>query len=474
MGCMGSKLQDLEPVALCKDRSILLESAIRHRYSLATAHLSYLRSLSSIGLSLQRFFENISHLSPPPPSPLPPLPNHLNSGSSDSHPQTHAVNLQPGSHSESCRHFQSDSESDSEISCPLHDHVHEEGTDRDKTLDPSHMNYMQSRPAVPSVVYQRQSTETVHVEEEPAFAGYAYPNPSSHSYPYPYSYSYSNPYSYPSNEYAYSSYGVGYGGHYGSSSSSPSSFRPQVDRFPYFPPGLIAAPDSTSSWQPPPSPPPPSPPLPQAAAWDFLNPFDAYERYYPAYTPSRDSEELREEEGIPNLEDDDYQPSEVVKEVEKKQKSVVADGSGCGGGDLEKVADEADDKIEVEESEGVRFDVNLADEDENEIVVNEEDCHDWGDVAATKGGRGELLEVAGVVREMKAQFDRASESGNEVSKLLEVGKLPYRGKNAVYKGNRFLCLSLSLSLPCFLCFLLFFCFWLETCNEFPPTSFPKF
>ena len=77
---------------------------------------------------------------------------------------------------------------------------------------------------------------------------------------------------------------------------------------------------STSKQQ---APPPPSPP--RTSAWDFLYPFESGENYYPAYTPSRDSKELREEEGIPDLEDEDLE-KEVVKEVYREQKFVDSGG----------------------------------------------------------------------------------------------------------------------------------------------------
>jgi hypothetical protein len=39
-----------------------------------------------------------------------------------------------------------------------------------------------------------------------------------------------------------------------------------------------------------------------------------------------------------------------------------------------------------------------------------------------------------VVLEIKAQFDRASNSAGEVSKMLEVGKMPYYQKSSGFKG----------------------------------------
>lgn len=452
MGCGGSKLETLEPVALCKDRSILLESVIRHRYTLSNAHFSYLRSLASVGIALQRFFENISPPSLPSSTSSSYLPDQ-NQQKSDSvsHAEIPSVNRQSDAHSKSHMELNSDSDSVSEISTTVHEHVHGRGNDHGETLDQNpDMNYMQTRPAEPSVVYQQQSSETVRVEGDPSLSGYgfAYPNPSSYSYPYSYPYAYSNQYSYPY-PYAYSIYGVGYGGYNG------YSFPPQFDQSSYMPPPCLAAapvPDSSPERAA-----PPQSPSPAEASWDFLDPFYEKQSYYRAYTPSRDSEELREEEGIPELEEvveydeieqeqvsdveeDDEIEQEEVKEVEEEKKTVVDGGAG-GGEDLEKVADKSDAEIVVEES-GDDVNLNLVEEDEI-VVIEDENLHDGGGVGAAV--MNAQLEVSGVLREIKAQFYIASESGNEVSKLLEVGKVPYRGRNAVYKGNSFPCCFLACS-----------------------------
>ncbi|PPD75815.1 hypothetical protein GOBAR_DD27262 [Gossypium barbadense] len=59
-------------------------------------------------------------------------------------------------------------------------------------------------------------------------------------------------------------------------------------------------------------PPPPPPSHPKTSAWDFLNPFESYENYNHPYTPSRDLREVREAEGIPNLEDENYQHENLL------------------------------------------------------------------------------------------------------------------------------------------------------------------
>ncbi|RWR92412.1 nitrate regulatory gene2-like protein [Cinnamomum micranthum f. kanehirae] len=205
---------------------------------------------------------------------------------------------------------------------------------------------------------------------------------------------------------------------------------------PYLAAAAAPAPDLWPSRAAPPQSPPPAEP-----SWEFLNPFYENQSYYRAFTPSRDSEELREEEGIPDLEEvveydeieqeevseveeDDEIEQEEVKEVEEDKKTVVDGGAG-GGEDLEKVADESDAEIVVEESGG---DVNLVEEDEI-VVIEDENRHDGGGVGAAVM----YAKLEFVLREIKAQFYIASESGNEISKLLDVGKVPYRGRNAVYK-----------------------------------------
>jgi hypothetical protein len=40
-----------------------------------------------------------------------------------------------------------------------------------------------------------------------------------------------------------------------------------------------------------------------------------------------------------------------------------------------------------------------------------------------------------VAKEIEFQFERASESGNEIAKILEVGRLPYNRKHGVYQGT---------------------------------------
>ncbi|KAL6011863.1 hypothetical protein ACLOJK_002329 [Asimina triloba] len=414
MGCTGSKLDDLPALALCRDRTALLESAIRFRYALSQSHLSYTQSLHALGLSLHRFFDvdaydgaPLSPVLPLPtqrklaPDPGPDLPPPAQITAASAAAALHHSHSSSGSH---LNFHPTDSDSDSEghssLHGDLHDFVHDEGM-----LPPSppvqyRTYYMQNRPTVPTV-------ETVQVGE-----------PSS-SYAYPY--------------YANFNYG-GYGGFFGS--PPPMMQQQQQQMMPPMSYGYYGssssavapmAEASSSSRQP--APPPPPPPPPSSSAWDFLNVFNAVENSYSTpYTPSRDSKEVREEEGIPDLEDEDNQ-EEVVKEVHGEQKFV---GDGGDGGRFAQANDGGiAENASYLKSRGVEFEVHMV---EKNAVADEERVAESrkSNVAPAKGQR-RPRGISEVVEEIGALFDRASESGSEVSKLLEVGKLPYRGKSAAYK-----------------------------------------
>uniref|UniRef100_A0A6M2ELY0 DUF632 domain-containing protein n=1 Tax=Populus davidiana TaxID=266767 RepID=A0A6M2ELY0_9ROSI len=266
-----------------------------------------------------------------------------------------------------------------------------------------HTNYMKNKGTTPSVVYEQRpvSSETVHFGESSSSAyhsnysnnGYGMSNPSTYGYS------------------GYPSYGYGGGDYYGPGNQYGSSSPP---------PAAVA-----SSSKPPPAPPSPV----RASAWDFLNVFESYDRSYPQYTPSRDSKELREEEGIPDLEDEDYQ-HEVVKEVHGDQKYMDGDKSYSKS----PIMDDEDGKVRGEpeaslyqarpsvgtEEDRVKYEVHVVDKK----IVDNERSEVRGNAGFKGGGP---LEVA---IEIKIQFERASECGNEIAKMLEVGKLPYQRKHA--------------------------------------------
>ncbi|KAK9164970.1 hypothetical protein Scep_000161 [Stephania cephalantha] len=438
MGCATSKVEDLPAVALCRERCNFLDEAIRQRYAFAASHVGYLHSLRDLGASLDLFFEQYLDASAgvAPPSPVLPLPPQKKANSTAAAPAV--VNSHIDFHTDSDQDDDEDgSLHHSGNSSPLHYEQHMDGS----MMPPAggfmgmnmnmNMHFMKNR-ASQSVVHEQRpmNPETVYMGES-----------SSSSY-YPSSY-YSN-----QQENLGSFPGYSYGGapnytHYANYSmmGSPSRYGPA-----YYPPQNVGEQASTSSSKPPP--PPPSPP--RNSPWDFLNPFDTFDRYYPQTTPSRDSKEVREEEGIPDLEDENYR-DEVVKEVHGEQK--FGDG---GGGEYSKMRDKEDDEendgeklyrrerqTESAGSNTVEYDVHMVDKN---VIEKEQRMEERNNVPTFKA-RGGSLGTAEVIREIKAQFERASESGNEVAKMLEAGKVPYARKNAVYQVSSKVLHSITPSMP---------------------------
>ncbi|XP_027939380.1 nitrate regulatory gene2 protein-like [Vigna unguiculata] len=389
MGCASSKLDDLPAVALCRERCVFLDEAIHQRYALAAAHIAYINSLKAIGHSLHSFVHHDTQR-PPPPSPSPPSsspsPPHKTHQLSKHASPTHSDS--GGSH----LHFHSDSDDlaslhhspqSSPIRLPaFYDNSHPP----DHHL---HINYMKNK-AAPSIVYEQRplSPETGYLGES-----------SSSFYPYPSSY--------PSYPYTYDPY---------SAPPFAGSSQPQPQR--------------TPNSKPPP--PPPSPP--RASTWDFLNFFDnSDDKYYPqphyTPTPSRDSRELREEEGIPDLEDEDYH-HEVVKQVHGDQK-LVDPKPEPPNPHHNHLHDEDDD--EEEDEDEVEYEVHVVDK---KVVDADNDANnkpkDHAAFRSRRPGSRNPLEVA---KEIQDLFQRASDSGALIAKILEVGKLPHNRKHAAYQAS---------------------------------------
>ncbi|KAK4378170.1 hypothetical protein RND71_000032 [Anisodus tanguticus] len=488
MGCATSKHDDLPAVLLCRERCAFLDEAIHHRYAFAEAHIAYLHSLKSIGGSLHRFFENdlqpvSSSSSGSPLSPVlnrkPDLPE------SSIKKQPAVIHHRHDSHSSSGSHLHFHSESDSDEDSgseslhhqtPTHGNNNQYGNQftyaHHETLgfgappyqiggpgsgfgappyqvggdggfgEPyqvgsggggggggyMHMNYMRKQ-TTPSVTYQQRPTspETIRMGEASSSSYYPYPYPNSNNNP--------NPNYYINNHPVYPNYG---GGPYGVSS-------------PPVPPS--GAGPSTSK----PPPPPPSPP--RNSPWDFLNPFETFEsnNYPTPYTPSRDSREVREEEGIPDLEDEDFE-HEVVKEVHGHQKFVEGESESEGhvGNHSKAVAEEEREKqsdsealyrgrpsASMENNEQVEYEVHVVDKK----VVNEEEGK-----SNVNGFKARAFkDDSDVVKEIQVQFERASESGNELAKMLEVGKVPHNRKHATYQEicglQYWIVCDLSLAVP---------------------------
>ncbi|XP_027088418.1 uncharacterized protein [Coffea arabica] len=490
MGCANSKLDDLPVVALCRDRCAFLDEAIRQRYIISQAHLHYFHSLKTVGASLNRFFDHLEVASadqppspllnlppahrkahppqpssklPAPSSPLPPKAHRHSHSNSGSHINFHSDDDDDEDGDDAdlhhLHHFNDGSSSSSGPSPPLHDpyrpqpEAYPPPPDTQHSVDFDyqrlylsssaspyyhggdlggnfqHMNFMRKQ-STPSVTYQQRplSPEIVRMG-----GGVASTSSSSHYPPPPYGPQHvdqANPNFYPT----YINYSDIPGGSAGFLGSAAAPYYASSSSA-ALPIGAYSSSASTSKEPPP----PPSPP--RASAWEFFNLFEGSDKYYPQYTPSRDWREVREEEGIPDLEEEDYQ-QEVVKEVHGNQKFV--DGSRGGGrisgGGKATLEDEGDGEGEHSEalyrprpstgmeSDAAEYEVHVV---EKKVVDDDEER---ANVAGFKNrGGGRFKGGSEVVREIQIQFERASESGNELAKILEVGKLPHNRKHAAYQ-----------------------------------------
>ncbi|KAL3813973.1 hypothetical protein ACJIZ3_015241 [Penstemon smallii] len=463
MGCATSKLDDLPAVALCRERCAFLDEAIRQRFVFAEAHVAYLHSLKSVGLSLDRFFnQDLNGSIHDPHSPVLNLPVQRKGDPNPPEPSgsppekiQHRLHSHSGSDSDSGSHlhFHSDDDDDSEEdeegsgSDSLHHHHHDDvgppvqhqyggyfpGYENFNLNLPGggggfmNVNYMKKQ-TTPSVVHTQRpmSTQTMHVGESSSYnpytpPNYAYNNNMNPNPNPPYT-NYSNFNVSGSNYNDYPNYGAGGGGYMSVPAVASTSKAP---------------------------PPPPSPP--RSSAWDFLNPFESFEKYYPSYTPSRDSRELREEEGIPDLEDEE---DEVVKEVHGDQKFVDSGRSSYSKqGVSEEDARVANNEAELQyrasrasvgtEGDPVEYEVHVVDK---KVVDTEERSKNQSNAAGFKP-RGGFKGDAEVVKEIQVQFDNASESGNELAKFLEVGKVPYKRKHGHHVSSKILHLPVVSSQP---------------------------
>ncbi|XP_058785506.1 nitrate regulatory gene2 protein [Vicia villosa] len=141
---------------------------------------------------------------------------------------------------------------------------------------------------------------------------------------------------------------------------------------------------------------PPSPPPPSNSAWDFLNFFEPYEKYQLPYYEGGDSYNdtnlrVEKEKGNVNL-----QKSESLKSK--------------GGGD--KVI------IKPENKEGKHKETKLK-EEKNSAEL--EECNDFA------------KRISETMKEIQILFEKASNSGNKILEMLDVGKLRYHSKTELGK-----------------------------------------
>ncbi|XP_039056226.1 protein ALTERED PHOSPHATE STARVATION RESPONSE 1-like isoform X2 [Hibiscus syriacus] len=243
----------------------------------------------------------------------------------------------------------------------------------------------------------------------------------------------------------------------------------------------------------PPQPPPAPPSPPRNSTWDFLNVFDTFDNsgypgYYPASrygygstTSSPDSKEVREREGIPDLEDE-TEP-EMLRAAHKEKRKMVNEemNHNYNSGGNNKIRDfgegtsksvpvqrvngiteastskavpsskseslEPGDHINISSSSGSPDNILTKSPEEDfpkskRVSFEVEEVSNM-DVDSSKLSSLTTLSVNGtrdlqeVVKEIKDEFETASSYGKEVAVLLEVGKLPYQQRKGTGFGVKF-------------------------------------
>jgi hypothetical protein len=428
MGCGHSKPPRGDQgaaVALCRDRSALLAEAIRSRYALADAHRAYAASLRTAGAALHDFLR----VQPPlPPEPAVPI-LHVRlpePRKGDTLPVTSpAVPATAKQVDDDGGHIRFHSDDDEEGSDDAH--IRFPSDDEDEDAEPRVPRLEPVPPAAPAPLPRAAP---------PYGAGYALPLYSYGTGP------------------AYGPYGADIGGYgpgffnisYARSQPPPPSVsyehRPQSSNataqyYPgsyyggyQYPQGSslhqVAASSCEGAAVPPPSP-------PRASAWDSLNPFESVESFYgeePAAeatcTRSPSAKDAQQKGDIPELEDEKVE-EEVVHESYNNGnigKAGLAKEEGRRSNAVEEPHRKSNSpEANSNTASSMVHDVHVVEKS----VVEEHLQHSDADGLPEISGKAynDNVEVA---KEIRLQFELSARSAAEVSKMLEVGKMPYYQK----------------------------------------------
>ncbi|XP_008810929.1 protein ALTERED PHOSPHATE STARVATION RESPONSE 1-like [Phoenix dactylifera] len=502
MGCRSSKAEEPAVVGLCRERKELIRAAADYRYALAGAHTAYFRALDRVGEALNRFVQEelaAAAAAQPPAlaSPVITLPPSDGKGKDKAKARrsggdgnagdvgaSSSSSLRSNSHAHSSDrhlHFPSDSDSE-EISEEEDEEVPEVPQERSRKNEGLQRGggrgggeEKSSSPPPPNPSPPFAPFPPLSAVPPPFYAVYPpvsnYPVPPSSSYPlspfsavpppysnYPipnYYYMkssatipttiYQEPYTGWSDS-GYMGYGYGY-------------TNPLYDN-PMGPPAAAPVEDESFHRNREVRTATPPPPQQGGSSWDFFNPFDSYEQFYSEFlkekygmgsvTSSPNSSEVREREGIPDLEEETEQ--EIVKEDVETRKEV--DGSS---GDKDSVA-ESSKAAEVEREVGEKEATVVSEVKESQSNSEVSEVKGSGEKEAHRRKKGASFEeetslvtedsgpskesavyahgtrdVAEAVKEIKEQFKSAATSGEEVSRMLEVGKLRYRSRRRILR-----------------------------------------
>ncbi|KAL2232371.1 uncharacterized protein LOC105155337 [Sesamum indicum] len=379
MGCSGSKADDLPLVVRCRERQELIRAAANHRYALAAAHVSYFRSLKDVGDALRKFVDEELITTTPSSSSssfsspsliLPPSSKKKHDDADESSLHLHDDEDEEGSHlhisdsssedgaSEDFEHHHHnhhghESEDDAHQHHNHHTHVHK-GKGFDDEVRHSH-NEEESSFHYPRGVFNGYGSGFGDgMDNDPYANPYPYPSPFPpplRPYGEPYIDQWNppgmpsgvQPWYYSSNSNVYymkksapatktvvhqppAAPAYGYSDSYWNSPAGYGSAGYGVN-FSMGSPVRMGVNEGVKMNSHKEAPPPPSP---KASTWDFFNPFDVYDNGYPGYyssgrygyglnSSSPDSTEVREREGIPDLEEETE--NEVYKEVLKGKRT---------------------------------------------------------------------------------------------------------------------------------------------------------
>ncbi|XP_047071255.1 uncharacterized protein LOC124680071 [Lolium rigidum] len=430
MGCVHSKPPRADQgaaVALCRDRSALLAEAIRHRYALADAHRAYAASLRAAGAALHDF---LRVQPPPPPEPTVPILHVRLAEHRKGDPLPAAAPPVPAAAK------LVDDDGGGHIRFPSDDD--EEGSDDAHISFPSSSSSSEdeAEPRVPRSELVPPATPAPTRAAQPYGVGYA---------PQLYSYGAGPAYGYGGDigGYDQSFFNCSYARSRPPPPSVPYEHRPQstnatVQYYPgsyyggyHYPHGSglhqVAA-SSCAGAGPPPSP-------PRVSTWEFLNPFESVESYYgeeptaavvlATSTPSTSSKDAQEEVVIPKLEDEEVQENVVNGNTGKVRLAKEEERSNASEEQHSKsMSPEANNNT----ASGMVHDVHVVEKS----VVEEHLQHSATDGLPEVSGKAynDNVEVA---HEIKLQFELAAKSAAEVSKMLEVGKMPYCQKKSGLK-----------------------------------------
>ncbi|KAG8053871.1 hypothetical protein GUJ93_ZPchr0001g32428 [Zizania palustris] len=406
-----------DPASLCRERAALIRAAADRRFALASAHAAYFRSLAAVGDALRLFAATaLVPTTPPsgsspvltlPPSPAKPVDASATAARSSLPPSpSSSSTVSPLSHSLS--------DVDLEAHC---DAKHAGGGGGSgKATSSTRYHYMRNSPTEPNVRYYEDSNAQYTQGE--------------------------------------TSYGYGH-------------------TYPYGPFGEVVAEERPESAPRPPGP-PPSPPIADVSMWDFFDPFTSYDQFLEEYSPDKGQvdgsvpssspnyAELRRMEGIPDLEDEaelEASTSRVVDQSGKGKRSIPSDAGSKGeasGGKLQRKGFGANVNPEKPASStSNKGDKNVAsfkgsgsgDVDSGSSIGKKKAVafDDKAPIAAVvegDGGSGKSShsivssesfsplhqgkrDVMEAMDEVKERFDEAMNCGAEVSRLLEVGKVPH-------------------------------------------------